>query len=366
MTNQKDFTVNLSSVKVRGIDLQVPDRLVVSHYAGSKSYGTNIATSDTDIRGVFVADPVHIRTPFFPVGEAKDNTQEDTVHYELSKFVALCCDCNPNVIETLWVDQSDILVEHIGAYAMLREAAPKLLSSKIAFTTSGYAISQLKRIKGHNKWISNPQPEARPQAVDFVSLVHNFLTTKILKFTLRDFSTGHRLVPFGSGIFGLYKSDGRARTFESESGALIDEYDGQTHELPAPLMLLKFNKQQYEDAVSTWTNYWTWKKNRNVVRSALEVEHGYDTKHAMHLVRLLRMGAEALTTGIVNVRRPDAAELLEIRNGAWTYEQLIKYADEMDEHIRNELYQKTQLPKQANTKLAAKLIMDIQDMMWAN
>ncbi|AEZ66297.1 hypothetical protein phiTE_131 [Pectobacterium phage phiTE] len=38
-------------------------------------------------------------------------------------------------------------------------------------------------------------------------------------------------------------------------------------------------------------------KNRNAARHELEEKFGYDTKHAMHLVRLLRMSQEILETG---------------------------------------------------------------------
>jgi len=61
----------------------IKDNLIVKHYAGSIAYGTNIATSDTDYRGIFVAEPVNIRTPFFRIEESKDTNEEDTVIYEL-------------------------------------------------------------------------------------------------------------------------------------------------------------------------------------------------------------------------------------------------------------------------------------------
>lgn len=132
------------------------DNMIVKHYAGSISYGTNLPTSDVDFRGIFVADPINLRTPFYRVEEVSDTTEEDTKLYELSQFMKLAIDCNPNVIETLWVDPSDIVVD-TPAYQLLRSIAPALLTTKIAFTTSGYAMSQLKRIKGHNKWLTQAQ-----------------------------------------------------------------------------------------------------------------------------------------------------------------------------------------------------------------
>lgn len=50
--------------------------------------------------------------------------------------------------------------------------------------------------------------------------------------------------------------------------------------------------------------------------------HGYSTKNAMHLIRLARMGCEAVETGKYNVRRPDVEELLSIKRGEWDVERI--------------------------------------------
>lgn len=350
------------TIKAKDPQVLMKDNLIVKHYAGSLAYGTALPTSDTDFRGLFVADPVNVRTPFFPIREVDDTSEEDTKLYELSQFMKLTLECNPNVIETLWVDPADIVIK-TPAYDVLRAHAPQLLSSKIAFTTSGYAISQLKRIKGHNKWIMNPQPEEAPQQVDYVSLVHNFTGPKTFKIRLRDLERGHRLVPYSGDTYGVYATEGYS-PFNPKTGNLNVEYEGDSHDLGTPLYVVKFNRSLYEANKDTWKHYWDWKKNRNVARSELEEKFGYDTKHAMHLVRLLRMGVEALETGVINVRRADAAELLAIRNGSWTYEEVVEYAEEMDNKVRNVLYPTTMLRKKPDIKLAAELILTIQDLMW--
>jgi hypothetical protein len=84
----------------------------------------------------------------------------------------------------------------------------------------------------------------------------------------------------------------------------------------------------------------------------------------MHLVRLLRMAEEVLSEGIVRVKRPDAQELLSIRDGAWTYEELVSYAEEVDNRIRNELYKSTKLRKTVDVKFASKLLMEVQELAW--
>ncbi len=339
------------------------DNMLVKHFAGSIAYGTNLPTSDVDYRGVFCGDPVNVRTPFFPVRECEDSDEEDTKLYELAHFMKLCLDCNPNIIETLWVDDRDI-VFRTPAYDMLRENRHKLLSSKIAFTTSGYAIAQLKRIKGHNKWINNPQPEQKPQQADYVSLVQWFGQSKMMPrdFSLRDFQSPYRVVPFGGETYGLYPAVNK-QTF-SDDGSLNHQFDGDRTELGSPLAVVKFNKDVWREDCDRHTNYWTWKKNRNETRSELEEQHGYDTKHAMHLVRLLRMGVESLRDGEIVVRRPDAQELLDIRNGSMTYDEVVAYAESMDKEVREVWYKKTDLPKKPDIKFAARLLMDVQDLVW--
>jgi uncharacterized protein len=60
-----------------------------------------------------------------------------------------------------------------------------------------------------------------------------------------------------------------------------------------------------------------------------------DAKHAMHLIRLQRMGLEAMTTGRVNVTRHDREELLAIRDGLWTFSELEEQADQADTRLRD-------------------------------
>lgn len=349
--------------KIKQSSELIKDNLISKYLAGSRAYGMDTPESDFDYRGIFVAEPINIRTPFFNVEECKDTSEEDTVIYELNQFMKLAVANNPNVIEGLWTNNDDIVFS-TPAYEFLRSFAPELLTAQIAFTTSGYAYQQIKRIKGHNKWINNVQPELPPRQSDFISLIHNFTGSKIFKVNLSERNENYRLVPYSGNTYGVYPMTGYS-LFNEETGNLNTEYAGDSHSIGAPLYIIKFNKEEYNNAKDVWTNYWTWKKNRNVKRSALEEQNGYDTKHASHVVRLLRMGAEALQTGELLVKRPDAEELLAIRNGAWTYEELVYYAEKTDKWVREVLYKQTKLPKSPNYKLAAKIIMNVQDMVWS-
>lgn len=337
---------------------------IVQHYAGSIAYGTNLPTSDVDIRGIFCAEERQIRTPFYPVKEITLEDQEDSKLYELFTFLNLYLKGNPNILETLWVDESDILGSS-SCYDLLRSKRNELLSSKVASSFSGYAISQLKRIKGHNKWINNPQPEKAPMHKDYLKLIQNFSGNKIMpREFLLDHLNGFNVVHYGGNTFGAVKNDGvNAVTESGDFNISCKQLQNNTTE-EVPVFIFKYLVDQYKNDKEKHFNYWNWRNNRNEVRSAMEIDHGYDTKHAMHLVRLLRMGEEVLKGEGVIVKRPDAEELLDIRAGLWKYDDLIKWAEEKDKYIQKTLYLNTKLQRKPDIKVAAKVLMECQEICW--
>ena len=79
----------------------------------------------------------------------------------------------------------------------------------------------------------------------------------------------------------------------------------------------------------------------------------------------MRMAEEILTTGEVLVKRPDAKQLLDIRAGVWSLDQLLEWAEEKDDHVRGKLYKETALPYSADKELFAEVLMTAQDMCWS-
>lgn len=348
-------------------EVYVAENEVVRHYAGSHAYGTNIESSDVDIRGIYCGTRELICSPFNNTGELTLENEEDGKLYELSKFVELYTGGNPNILETLWVDPEDLISYNPFVYGRMLEDRETLLSSKVAFTFSGYAVSQLKRIKGHNKWLTNPQPEESPKHKDFLKMVQNFTPDKLFN---RNFSTqdlvNMDIVHYGGDIYGVVSRGEGSRALDKVSydfNVSAKQSEGNTSK-EKPMYIIKYMHDEYLLAKRKHKDYWAWVENRNDKRAVLEADHGYDTKHAMHLVRLLRMGREILEGQGVIVKRPDAQELLDIRNGAWDYDDLVKWAESEDKYIREVLYKKTSLPKKPQIKVAEKLIIDIQDYYW--
>lgn len=79
-------------------------------------------------------------------------------------------------------------------------------------------------------------------------------------------------------------------------------------------------------------------------RKTLVEKYGYDCKNAAHLIRLLRMGAEFLKDGQLNVLREDACQLLEIKRGEWTLAQ-VKAEAARGFAMAELAYQNSTLPK---------------------
>ncbi|UFH53187.1 hypothetical protein [Spirosoma sp. KNUC1025] len=92
---------------------------------------------------------------------------------------------------------------------------------------------------------------------------------------------------------------------------------------------LYVNHDGYSSCCKDYREYWDWVEKRNNDRFQNTLDHGknYDAKNMMHTFRLLDMAVEILEQGEVLVRRPNRAELLQIRAGAFEYDELIKQAE---------------------------------------
>lgn len=83
---------------------------------------------------------------------------------------------------------------------------------------------------------------------------------------------------------------------------------------------------------------------------------GYSTKNAQHLIRLARTGCEVLETGKLNVRRPDAKELLDIRNGKWPLDKIIEEGNKLMERM-DLAFQNSKLPEELPIDYVIKMML---------
>jgi predicted nucleotidyltransferase len=342
--------------------------LLVRH--GSHAYGTNTPASDEDFKGITIPTKPYFLGACHHFEQAELH-EPDVVIYEIRKFFDLASGSNPNIIEVLHTDPSDhLLVDPIGEIILDHKDA--FLSKRIKHTFLGYSVSQLKRIKTHKKWIMNPPkspptraslglPESTLIPQDQLAAAQSAIQKELDKFQF-DFMD-HLDEPSKIEIRSIMSS------MLAELKITADEqWQGAARKigLSDNFILLMAKEREYISKKREWDQYLNWKKTRNPARAQLEEKYGYDTKHAYHLVRLIRMCREVLTTGKVLVKRPDREELLTIRNGAWSYDQLIEFAETEDIAL-NELYLTSKvLPKQPDREMLDKLCIKLIEKSLSN
>lgn len=332
----------------------LPGRTIFFVTHGSRAYGTNRPDSDHDLRGVAVA-PRPYRDGFLQHFEQAECREPDMTIFSLPKFFSLAADCNPNVLELLYVPKDCI---HICTWAgsLLVENRQLFLSRKALYTFRGYAMQQLRRIKTHRRWLLDPK-EDRPLRSAFglpddLKVPTDQLGAAMSRITKK--MDGWEI------DFGDLDEATKIYVQDQMRGYMVDLAIGSDERFQVAARLLGYDEnfleyllqeKRFRQAQEDWKKYQDWKKNRNPARAAMEAKFGYDGKHGLHLVRLMRMCKEVLTEGIMRVRRPDADELKGFLEGSWSYEKLITWAEEQD-HEMIGLAQKSDLPKKPNrTKL---------------
>lgn len=168
--------------------------LILMTLSGSRFYGTYYdaedptrihpfdptRNSDHDWRGIFIAHPdtklgmtgniTEIEIKKGKDGKVPPEQQElikeintllnmnmpmdvDFTLYEIKKFITLALDANPNLMDIIFTDDEAVVYENEKGKKLRAEGKDIFMSSKTKFTFSGYGLSQLKRVKGHKKYI---------------------------------------------------------------------------------------------------------------------------------------------------------------------------------------------------------------------
>lgn len=214
----------------------LPQRTIFVTVHGSQAYGTNTPESDIDVKGLCIPPSEYYHGFMKQFEQAEGKEPYDMVIYGLQKFFHLASDCNPNIIEVLNTDPEDWVIE-TPIFRRLWEKRDLFLSRKARFTFSGYAISQLKRIKSHKKWLLEP-PDHMPTREEF----------------------------------GLPTDSKMSQSDLGATAALIEA----NVPLDKNVMRLFHMEQNYQAAKRNWDQYQNWKSTRNEKRASLEAKFGYD------------------------------------------------------------------------------------------
>ena len=97
----------------------------------------------------------------------------------------------------------------------------------------------------------------------------------------------------------------------------------------------------------------------------LSVEHGYDTKYAMHALRIAVQGIELLQTGRISlpVREPDRGRLRAVRAGRVPLEEIVARLDELTARLER-LTAESDLPEVGDAERVDRFLVEAYREAW--
>lgn len=294
------------------------DNIILLGLGGSYAYGTNVESSDIDIRGCALNSKEEILTN--KNFEQFIDNDTDTTIYSFNKLAHLLSNCNPNTIEILGLEKEHYLYIAPEGYELLNNK-DLFLSKKAYNTFVGYAYSQLRRLD--NK--SNRNLNQTEQETHILNSINNFRNT-----------SKDRYLEIPEDSINLYVDT-----------AVNDCLDS---EIFMDIHLTHYPLRDYKNM---------WSEMNNIVkeyaklgrRNNSAIKRGALAKHMMHLIRLYLMCDDILLDGkIITFRKKENSLLMDIRDGKYLDDDYQPTDDfmEMVEYYQNKLkksYEISDLPE---------------------
>lgn len=310
--------------------------IILLGLGGSHAYGTNVETSDLDVRGCALNSKAEILTR--ENFEQVVNQETDTTIYSFNKLIDLLIKANPNVLECLGLKQEHYLyLSPIGQE--LLDNADMFLSKKVIQSFGGYATAQLRRLD--NKSARNLE-----QAEKEAHILNSVKNATV------DFK--NKFFEYPEDAIKLYIDD-----------AVNDEYD---KEIFMDVNLTHYPLRDYKSM---------WSALNNVVKDYAKLEQTgrnreairYDKlgKHMMHLVRLYYMCFDILEHGkIVTYREKEHDFLMDIRNGKYLdsnnqpVPEFFEIVDELEKKLEYDKVH-TELPEKPDYNRIKEFTMSVNE-----
>ncbi|MFB9328058.1 DNA polymerase beta superfamily protein [Paenibacillus aurantiacus] len=296
---------------------------VLRTITGSTSYGLNTATSDVDEKSVVILP----KRDYYVLSQAFETIvthEPDHEYHALKKFMNLANTQNPTVLEILFT--SERFVTKITKQGEeLRRHRDLFLSAACFDSFGGYARQQLMRIKSGL---------GRATIEDNVKHL-----TETLERIIRTFDLHYP--GYKGGVFLV-----QGVTVDDEGKAAID-------------LTVNYDSLELKQLAGMTAELTNASKNFNKMGARNKRTEEKLEKHAMHLVRLMKMAIEVLATGQLNVfREKDREELLRIRQGHYTWDEVFEMVAALEAELRA-AKETTVLPKTTDYRKINELYTDL-------
>lgn len=290
---------------------------------GSQSFGTNVATSDTDIARVYKLDVEDYLKPKFEsvIVHGKGDENE----YEIGKFISMCFTGNPTVLSILFSPEHCIL-KTTPLFDELRTMKDLFVTKQCRNPFTGYAFEQVRKAENAQRYTDFEKKEMkRLNPVDFVYVIlgsnnvvgerksgvmplNNWLEAKNLTqfdvvFTKLDHTKEGHQIYLQENKRGITTSDScNLRTSATPKGAV-------------PIATCVYNEDAYRKHCKDFTEYEKALKVRNRTRYVENGDSTINVKNLMHTVRLVNMAFEVAEGKglLIDRRNIDADYLLKVR-----------------------------------------------------
>lgn len=344
------------------------NKIIFKGIVGSQAYGTNIATSDIDHKGVYLQDEEEILG--FGYREQYE-VGKDECYYEVRRFIQLLGTANPTVLEMLFLP-TECVVEIDPVFNFIWADRHKFLTKKCLNSFGGYAVAQIKKARGLDKKMNWEKNRVERKGVMDFCYVITPLGTRPLKDWLayqkgnqcRQEFYGVTAINNARDLYFIYESNG---DLGYHGIVNLDETsnDLRLSSIPKSEMLkahaMTYNKDGYIKHCKDFREYNDWLANRNTQRYVDTTTHGQqiDGKNLMHCRRLLDSAIEIATTGDLKVMRHNKDYLLSIRRGEVPLEDIISKAEE-DVKGLDEIYAKCSLPEEVDMEFMNNLLLTVR------
>ena len=350
------------------------NNIIFKALVGSHSYGTNVEGSDMDYKGVFIQTPEDVLvsgyTPQYEV--SKDET-----YYEIRRFIELCCTGNPTMLELLFTPE-DCIIYKDPLFDRILEHKQKFLSKTCKLSFGGYAYSQISKAKGLDKKMNWENSKVtRKDILDFCYIITSSGTTPLKKWMetyayleremhlLDQKSWAASKIPNARDMYFIFPKHKPELEYYGIVNADHSSNELRLTSIPISEMdngfPMSFNKDGYMEHCKDYKSYTTWLAERNTQRYVDVDSHGQliDGKNLLHCYRLIETAIEIARDKTINLRRPNAAFLIEIRKGEHNLQTLLDNAKVKIEEL-NAAFDASDLPDNVDMDFFLDLVIKIR------
>ena len=359
---------------------------------GSQAHGTNTPTSDIDKAFVYILPEDDILGMKY---KEQLKIHKDFMGYEIRRFLELLKKGNPTILELLNSPEDCVLIKH-PAFDILLNHKQNFITKVCENSFYGYAKQQRQKAEGLEKlqnWEVNRVTKKNPLDFCYVPQGYDAIPVKnwLDARDLDQLFCALTAVSHCRDLFAVFydyeahaafseripledreefkarkKAAGESMGLGYKGIAFEDSNDIRLSNIPfeernKSICNLSYNKDGYRKHCDDYKKYQNWLENRNESRWVEIQGHGQqiDGKNMMHFMRLVIIGREIAEGKGIQIRRPDAQELLKIRRGEVSLQELFDKSDEILNEMRV-LFQNSNLPDEVSQEFIHGLLIKIR------